>query len=104
MFVLCKCCVLSGRGLCDGLITRPEESYQLVRRCVWYRNLEHEEAKARYRAVKNTTTMSCNAKKKQIIYKSLFKVTNILLIHIDMNLAEIKYKLLNLKISISIYD
>ena len=23
----CECCVLSGRGLCDGLITRPEESY-----------------------------------------------------------------------------
>jgi len=22
-------CVLSGRGLCDGLITRPEESYRL---------------------------------------------------------------------------
>ena len=29
MFVCCVCCVLSGRGLCDGLITRPEESYQL---------------------------------------------------------------------------
>jgi hypothetical protein len=28
MFVCCVCCVLSGRGLCDGLITRPEESYQ----------------------------------------------------------------------------
>jgi len=28
MFV---CCVLSGRGLCDELITRPEESYRL-----WY--------------------------------------------------------------------
>ena len=27
MFVCCECCVLSGRGLCDGLITRPEESY-----------------------------------------------------------------------------
>jgi len=27
MFVCCGCCVLSGRGLCDGLITRPEESY-----------------------------------------------------------------------------
>jgi hypothetical protein len=23
------CCVLSGRGLCDELITHPEESYQL---------------------------------------------------------------------------
>jgi hypothetical protein len=29
MFVLCECCVLSGRGLCDELITRPEESYRL---------------------------------------------------------------------------
>jgi hypothetical protein len=26
MSVSCECCVLSGRGLCDGLITRPEES------------------------------------------------------------------------------
>jgi hypothetical protein len=29
MFVCCECCVLSGRGLCDRLITRPEESYRL---------------------------------------------------------------------------
>jgi hypothetical protein len=29
MSVCCECCVLSGRGLCDGLITRPEESYQV---------------------------------------------------------------------------
>ena len=29
MFVCCVCCVLSGRGLCDGLIIRPEESYRL---------------------------------------------------------------------------
>ena len=29
MFVGCECCVLSGRGLCDELITRPEESYRL---------------------------------------------------------------------------
>ena len=28
-FVCCECCVLSGRGLCDGLITRPEESNRL---------------------------------------------------------------------------
>ena len=29
MFVCCECCVLSGRGLCDELITRPVESYRL---------------------------------------------------------------------------
>jgi hypothetical protein len=41
-FVCCVCCVLSGRGLCDELITRSEESYRLwsvdvcdrERRCV----------------------------------------------------------------------
>jgi len=29
MFLCCECCVLSGRGLCDGLTTCPEESYRL---------------------------------------------------------------------------
>ena len=29
--VCCDCCVLSGRGLCDGFITHPEESYRLWR-------------------------------------------------------------------------
>ena len=32
MSVCRECCVLSGRGLCGELITRPEESYRL--RCV----------------------------------------------------------------------
>jgi hypothetical protein len=27
--VSCECCVLAGRGLCVGLITRPEESYRM---------------------------------------------------------------------------
>ena len=31
MFVCCECCMLSVRGLCDGLITRPEESCRLWR-------------------------------------------------------------------------
>jgi hypothetical protein len=35
IFVSCKCCLLSGRGLCDKLITRPDESLPtVVRRCV----------------------------------------------------------------------
>ena len=30
MFIFCECCVCcQGRGLCDELITRPEESYRL---------------------------------------------------------------------------
>ena len=29
MDVCCECCVLSGRGLCVGIIIRPEESCRL---------------------------------------------------------------------------
>jgi len=29
MSVCCECCVLSGRSICDSLITPPEESYKL---------------------------------------------------------------------------
>ena len=44
---------MSGRGLCDGLITRPEESYRLwhVVLCV-QETSKNEEAKTRYRGVK----------------------------------------------------
>jgi len=38
MFVCCECCVLSGRGLGEELITRPEESYGLW--CVIVYDLE----------------------------------------------------------------
>ena len=41
IFVCCECRVLSGRGLCDELITRPEESYRLARHCVWSRNIKN---------------------------------------------------------------
>jgi hypothetical protein len=36
-FVFRKVCVLLGRGLCDGLITRPEEYYRMcyVAVCDW---------------------------------------------------------------------
>jgi hypothetical protein len=29
MSLSCECCVLSSRGLCDGLVTRPGESYRV---------------------------------------------------------------------------
>jgi len=48
MFVCCECYVLSGRGLCDELITRLEESYRPW--CVVVcdlENLKNEEAMTR---------------------------------------------------------
>jgi hypothetical protein len=54
MSVCCDCCVLSDRGLCDELITRPEESYRLW--CVFACDIEkqylvNEEAKAHKGAI-----------------------------------------------------
>ena len=46
MSVCCKCCLLSGRGLCDELITRPEESYRLW--CVVVCDLETSRMGAPY--------------------------------------------------------
>jgi len=48
MNVCCECCVLSGRGLCDELTTRPDESYRLWCVVVWSRNLVNEEALAHW--------------------------------------------------------
>ena len=46
MFVCRECCVLLGRGLCDELITRPEESYRLC--CVVVCDLETSRIGAPY--------------------------------------------------------
>ena len=47
MFVCCECCVLSGRGLCDELITRPVVSYRLWCVVCDLENLKNEEAMTR---------------------------------------------------------
>ena len=46
IFVCCERRVLSGRGLCDELITRPEESYRLC--CVVVCDLETSRMGAPY--------------------------------------------------------
>jgi len=46
IFVCCECRVLSGRGFCDELITRPEESYWLC--CVVVCDLETSRMGAPY--------------------------------------------------------
>jgi len=71
MFVCCECCVLSGKGLCDGLITRPEESYRL-----WYVvvcDLETSKIK-RLKPAKGLYKIQpkgCNAKKTNIVSSAL---------------------------------
>ena len=51
--VSCKCCVLTGKGLYDGPIPRPEESYRVwvcvcvcVSLSVWSRSLNNEAARS----------------------------------------------------------
>jgi hypothetical protein len=46
MSISCGCCVLSGRGLCVGLITCPEESYRVWCVWVWSWSLNNEDALA----------------------------------------------------------
>ena len=46
IFVCCECRVLSGRGLCDEMITRPEESCRLC--CVVVCDLETSRIGASY--------------------------------------------------------
>jgi hypothetical protein len=44
----CERCVLSGRRLCDGLVTRPGESYRVWCVWVWSWILDNEEVFAHY--------------------------------------------------------
>jgi hypothetical protein len=59
MDVCLLCCVLSGRGLCDKLITRPEESYRMW--CVVVRDLETSRMRRPWPALGRSAT----EKKKQ---------------------------------------
>ena len=58
MFVCCECCVLSGRGLCDELITRPEESYRLW--CVVVCDLETSRTRRPWPALGSNATEKKN--------------------------------------------
>ena len=57
MFVSWECCVLSGRSLCDELITLPEESLPTVVCRMWYRNLVNKEALAHWGLLRQKQTI-----------------------------------------------
>ena len=54
MSVCCECCVLSGRGLRDALITRPEESYRQW--CVFVCDLETSRMRRPWLALGHSAT------------------------------------------------
>jgi hypothetical protein len=56
MNICCECCVLSGRGLCDELITRPKESYRLW--CVVLRDLETSRLRTPWSSLGRSATKS----------------------------------------------
>jgi len=58
MFVCCEYCVLSGRGLCDELITRPEESYR--KWCVAVCDLETSRLRRSWPALGRSATRKKN--------------------------------------------
>ena len=70
MSVSCECCVLSGRGLCDELITRPGESYRLC--CVVVCDQETSWMR------RSWPTGGCRAKKKKSTYSSRQKKKNVI--------------------------
>ena len=58
IFVCCECRVLSGRGLCDELIARPEESYPLW--CVFVCDLETSRICAPYIYIYDISSLRVN--------------------------------------------
>ena len=58
IFVCCECRVLSGKGLCDELITRPEESYRLC--CVVVYDLETSRIGAPYIYIYDISSLRVN--------------------------------------------
>ena len=92
MFVCCECCVLSGRGLCDELITRPEESCRLWCVVVW--DLETSRMRRPWPALSRSAT----AKKKKPPpreHNKVFKAITVLCLYATHSFVSI---MLNLSI------
>ena len=74
MSVSCECSVVSGTGLCFGLITHPEESYRVW--CVWAWSwiLDNEEALAHWELLRRDKKKDVNVEYNSFIY-SVFCLT-----------------------------
>jgi len=76
MFVCCECCVLSGRDLCDDLITRPKESNRLWCVVVYdLENLKNEEVITRVESQHHREKNYCKLYYQQMNLKYLCNLT-----------------------------
>jgi hypothetical protein len=66
MFVSCECCVLSGRGSCDGPIPRPGEFYRVWCVWVWSWGPDNEEALAHWGLLRHRKKRFVMSKRAQI--------------------------------------
>jgi len=70
MFVCCECYLLSGRGLCDKLITHPEESYRLW--CVVVCDQETSRMRRLWPALGRSATENKNKTVKNLIIQTIW--------------------------------
>ena len=70
-FFWIQLCIIT-LGLCDELITRPEESYRLWLVVVCDLETSKEEAKSPLKGCEYKPTMGCDAERKKIITLALF--------------------------------
>ena len=93
IFVFCDCRVLSGRGLCDELITRPEESYRLW--CVVVCDLETPRIGAPYiyiniSCLRINTSAHCSGRK-QVKGEYTSKCFSFIMLNVTENVITSKF-------------
>jgi len=94
MFVCCECFVLSGRGLCDELIIRPEESYRLW--CVIVCDLETSRMRSPWPALGRSATGKKNNNSWFLRRKIWKKIWYILSQYISVALCDVIFVIFTL--------
>jgi hypothetical protein len=97
MSVSCDCCVLSGRGLCDEMVPRPEESYECVvsKKCVIVksRKMRRPRPPRGCRAIEKKSTVSSYSLKQTVM-----RADETVLIHTYMSNTKLPQRRIGIKL------
>jgi hypothetical protein len=88
MFFSCECCVLSGRGPCDELITRPEDSYRLL--CIVVCDLETSRMRRPWPALGRSATKKKESFAQTVSYIRQYQTVQHTIKLIRNNVAKLK--------------